>query len=236
MLINENQIKVVGFDADDTLWVNEPYYQETEAVFCEMLAAYGNPDEISAKLLETEHQNLPSYGYGTKGFMLSMLETALSVSEGQVRSETLEQIISLGKAQLQRPVELLDGVIDTLKKISKLDVQLIVATKGDLKDQERKLEASRLAPYFHHVEIMSDKKPANYQKLLNHLNILPQQFLMVGNSLKSDIIPVLDLGGYAVHIPCHTTWAHELTAPQADMAHYWTLKHISQLEALFSSG
>jgi putative hydrolase of the HAD superfamily len=235
MLINENQIKVIGFDADDTLWVNEPYYQETESIFCELLANYGSAEEVSAKLLDTEHRNLPSYGYGTKGFMLSMLETALSISEGQVSTETLGRIISLGKAQLQRPVELLDGVIDTLKKISQLDVPLIVATKGDLKDQERKLEASRLAPYFHHVEIMSDKQPANYQKLLDRLNIQPEQFLMVGNSLKSDVLPVLMIGAQAVHIPYHTTWAHEEVDPKSHAAAIRTIKSLEDLVALLGS-
>lgn len=228
-------IKIVGFDADDTLWVNEPFYLETETAFCELLSKYGSAAEISALLLETEHQNIPLYGYGTKGFMLSMLETALSISRNQLSQDALHQIIALGKAQMQRPVELLEGVMESLETLSQLDMKLIVATKGDLKDQERKLAESKLESYFHHVEIMSDKQAANYEKLLNHLNIEPTQFLMVGNSMKSDILPVLEIGAQAVHVPYHTTWAHEDIKPPQGEDSYWTIQKLADLKTILSS-
>jgi putative hydrolase of the HAD superfamily len=229
MLINENQIKVIGFDADDTLWVNEPYYQETESIFCELLANYGSAEEVSAKLLETEHRNLPSYGYGTKGFMLSMVETAIQISDHQVSSETLMEIIQLGQTQLCHPVELLDGVEETMKNLHEAEHTLILATKGDLVDQERKLKESGLEAYFHHVEIMSHKTPEYYERLLAHLDISADAFLMVGNSVKSDILPVLELGGQAVHVPYHTTWALEQVEAPAHLQNFVTLSRLDEL-------
>lgn len=199
-------IKVIAFDADDTLWVNEPYFQETEEKFVGLLDYLVEPHEISRELLITEAANIPLYGYGVKAFALSMLETALRLSNGQLKSETVSRIIELGKEQLNHEVELLDGVEQTLQSLYG-QYRLVVATKGDLLDQERKLRKSGLEKYFHHVEIMSEKGAADYQKLLKHLDIQPDEFLMVGNSLKSDIIPVLNLGGYGIHIPFHTHWS-----------------------------
>jgi len=235
MIPLKNTIQVIGFDADDTLWVNEPYYQETEAAFCDLLSSYGTPTILSKELLNTERQNIPSYGYGTKGFMLSMLETALRVSGRQVPGSTLDQIISLGKSQLNHPVELLQGVVETLEVLSRLDYRLVVATKGDLKDQERKLAESGLEKYFHHIEIMSDKQATDYQKLLGHLNIEAETFLMVGNSVKSDVLPVVHLGGQAVHIPYHTTWEHEVVVETTEQPQYWEIQQFSEIIRLLET-
>jgi putative hydrolase of the HAD superfamily len=203
-----NNLKIVGFDADDTLWVNEPYYRETEDRFCELLREYGSKEFISKKLLRVEVENLGIYGFGTKAFMLSLIETALDVSFNKVSSEIIEEIILLGKSQITRLNEILPDVEKVLKILSG-KYRLIVATKGDLLDQERKLKNSGLLGYFHHIEIMSDKKTGNYRQLLSHLDISPSEFLMVGNSIKSDILPVLEMGGNAIHIPFHTTWIFE---------------------------
>jgi putative hydrolase of the HAD superfamily len=201
-------IKVIAFDADDTLWVNEPYFQEVERKFCELLEDYLSQHHISQELFKTEMKNLAHYGFGVKSFILSMIETAISISNRTISMEVIEKIINYGKGLLDQPIELLDGVKEVLEDLHH-KYRLVVATKGDLLDQERKLQRSRLSGYFHHIEIMSDKKESDYQKLLKHLDVPPENFLMIGNSIKSDILPVLNLGGYAVHVPFHTTWAHE---------------------------
>ena len=203
-----NKIKVIGFDADDTLWVNEPYYRETEDKFCELLKEYLPKKKINEELFNTEINNLELYGYGIKAFTLSLVETAIRISNSKVPTSTIQTIIELGKEQLNQPNHLLDDVHQVLESLKK-QYKLIVATKGDLLDQERKLKNSNLLQYFHHIEIMSDKQEGNYKDLLKHLDIKPDEFLMVGNSLKSDIVPVLDLGGYGVYIPFHITWQHE---------------------------
>jgi putative hydrolase of the HAD superfamily len=202
-------IKVIGFDADDTLWVNEPYFKELEDKFCKLLNNYLSTDEISKKLFETEIQNLELYGFGVKAFMLSLIETAIIISNHKVPIEIIQKIIDLGKQQLNKPIELLDGVEKVLDKLYSEHYKLIVATKGDLLDQERKLQKSGLEKYFHHIEIMSDKKDSDYKKLLNHLEIKPEEFVMIGNSIKSDILPVIKIGGKGIHVPYHTTWQHE---------------------------
>jgi len=201
-------IKIVAFDADDTLWVNEPNYQEIEQKFCLLLEDFLSHHHISQELFKTEMANLELYGYGAKSFMLSMIETAIQISNGTLGSSTIQKIIDYGKELLNKPIELLENVDDVLKSLYG-SYLLVVATKGDLLDQERKLHNSGLQKYFHHIEIMSDKKEDDYLKLLKQLNIQPEEFVMIGNSLKSDIIPVINIGGFAIHIPYHTTWAHE---------------------------
>ncbi len=205
-----NTIKIIGFDADDTLWVNEPYYRESEEKFCKLLSGYSDQANTMKVLFNTEMDNLALYGYGTKSFMLSMVETAIKVSGRKVKPTEIQDIIKLGKTQIERSNELIPGVEEVLQKLS-TSYRLIVATKGDLLDQERKLEKSELSGYFHHIEIMPEKKENNYRKLLSHLDIQPHEFLMVGNSLKSDILPVVRIGGYAIYVPFHTTWEYEKT-------------------------
>ncbi|MCK9211523.1 MAG: HAD family hydrolase [Ignavibacteriaceae bacterium] len=225
----KKDFRIIGFDADDTLWINEPYFQETEKQFCEMLSAFYTADIISQELFKTEMQNLNLYGFGAKGFMLSMIETALRISDHKVPQSTIDKIIQLGKELLNKPVVLLDGVEEVLDNLHKKGIELIVATKGDLLDQERKLKKSNIEKYFHHVEIMSDKKESDYLKLLSHLDIKPENFLMVGNSLKSDIIPVLNIGGFGIHVPYHTTWQHEKTEEFEKQNNFREIEHISEL-------
>ncbi len=201
-------IKVIGFDADDTLWVNETYFRDAELEFAKLLAKYETANKIDQELFKMEMKNLPLYGYGVKGFVLSMVEMALELSNYDVSNSTINAILNIGKDMLNKPVELLDGVETTLKTLSK-NYRLILVTKGDLLDQERKLEKSGLTDYFHHIEVLSDKQEANYSKLLDHLDILPSEFLMIGNSLKSDILPLVNIKAKAIHIPFHTTWLHE---------------------------
>jgi putative hydrolase of the HAD superfamily len=201
-------ISVIAFDADDTLWVNEPYFQETEALFCSLLEDYLPHHTVSQELFKTEMANLALYGYGIKSFMLCMIETVLRVSENTANPEIFHKVLQYGKEMLDKPIVLLDGVEEVLQALSG-KYRLVVATKGDLLDQERKLKKSGLEHYFHHIEIMSDKKESDYGKLIKHLDCKPEEFLMMGNSLKSDVLPVLALGGHAIHIPYHTTWQHE---------------------------
>lgn len=223
-----NRIKVIGFDADDTLWVNEPHYQEAEKLFCKLLDNYLPADQVSAELFKTEMLNLDRYGYGAKGFMLSMVETAIRISDKKIASETIDTIINLGKSILEKPVELLDD-IDFLLNSLKGKYILVVATKGDLLDQHRKLNNSGLLHHFHHVEIMNDKKEDEYLKLIKRLNIKTEEFLMVGNSLKSDILPVLSIGGQAIHVPYHTTWQHETANNDSTYGQYREISNLAEL-------
>lgn len=207
----KHAIKVIAFDADDTLWSNEPFFQEVERKYTELLSEYGSSKEISAELFKTEMNNLECLGYGAKAFTISMIETALRVSHQQIPAAMIQQIILLGKSLLEMPIELLPGVEETLKALkAEGRYRLVVATKGDLLDQERKLKRSGLTPYFDHIEIMSDKTEKEYTRLLQLLQVSPEEFLMVGNSLKSDIQPVLAIGGYGVHIPFEVMWQHEV--------------------------
>ena len=201
-------IKVIAFDADDTLWVNETYFREAELAFAKLLAKYETANTIDQELFKTEIRNLEFYGYGIKGFVLSMIECALELSNYKINPKALQAILAIGKEMLNKPIELLDGVEEVLKVLQP-KYKLILATKGDLLDQERKLQKSNLFHYFHHIEVMTDKKATDYQKLNKHLDIHPSQFLMIGNSLKSDILPVLEIGAIAIHVPFHTTWIHE---------------------------
>ena len=201
-------IKVIAFDADDTLWVNETYFREAEQQFAKLLSAYETANKIDQELFKTEIKNLSIYGYGVKGFILSMVECALEISNYNLNPKLLNDILNIGKEMLEKPIELLDDVEKVLKVLHG-KYKLIVATKGDLLDQERKLEKSGLLQYFHHIEVMSDKTEVDYQKLISHLDIEPNQLLMIGNSLRSDVLPLVNIGASAIHIPFHTTWAHE---------------------------
>lgn len=221
-------LKVIAFDADDTLFVNEPYFQETEQKFCELMSDYSSQHSLSQELFKTEIYNLDLYGYGIKGYTLSMIEAAIKISDNTLSNEAITKIMELGKELLQKPIELLDGVEDTLKALNG-KYKLIVATKGDLKDQQRKLHDSGLGSYFHHIEVMADKQELNYQKLLARLEIKPEEFFMIGNSLKSDVLPVLSLGGYAVHIPFHTTWEHETISHKVEHPNFKTVEKISDI-------
>lgn len=224
-------LKVIAFDADDTLWVNEPYFREAEDKFSSLLEDYLPHHSVTKELFKTESQNIPLYGYGVKGFMLSMVETALRVSNNTVPLEVIEKALEYGKDLLGKPVELLEGVEETLHRL-KDRYRLVMATKGDLLDQERKLKKSGLESYFHHIEIMSDKQEADYQKLLGHLDIAPAEFMMIGNSLKSDALPVLQIGGFAIHVPYHTTWEHERIEGKIEHENFRSVDSIRDILAL----
>jgi putative hydrolase of the HAD superfamily len=222
-------IKVIGFDADDTLWVNETYFRDAELEFAKLLGGFETANKVDQELFKMEMKNLPLYGYGVKGFVLSMVEMALELSNYTISNKTIEKILNIGKQMLKEPVELLDGVEETLKGLSG-KYKLIVATKGDLLDQERKLEKSGLLDYFHHIEVLSDKKEENYSKLLKHLDINPSEFLMIGNSLKSDILPLINIKAKAIHVPFHTTWAHEqVTEKETNGKAYRTVKSLKEI-------
>jgi len=234
MEVNYQNIKVIGFDADDTLWVNETYFREAEKNFTNLLSQYETPNKIDQELFRMEMDNLPLYGYGVKAFTLSMVESALELSNYNISTKTIEAILNIGKDMLNKPVELLEGVEEVLKVLSK-KYRLILATKGDLLDQEQKLEKSGLTDYFHHIEVLSDKKEANYSKLLNHLDINPSEFLMIGNSLKSDILPLVNIKAHAIHVPFHTTWAHEeVTEEETNGKNYKTINSLTSLLKLLN--
>ncbi|MDW5288227.1 HAD family hydrolase [Formosa sp. PL04] len=229
MEIDYSNIKVIGFDADDTLWVNETYFRDAEAEFGKLLSKFETINQIDQELFKMELKNLPIYGYGIKGFVLSMVEMALEISNNTVSNTTIKAILDIGKDMINKPVELLDGVESVLKTLSE-SYRLIVITKGDLLDQERKLKQSGLLHYFHHIEVVSDKKEANYSNLLNHLDINPTEFLMVGNSLKSDILPLINIKAQAIHVPFHTTWAHEqVTEQETNGKAYKTVQRLTDL-------
>lgn len=225
------KIKAIAFDADDTLWVNEPYFRKAELAFCELMKDYLPAEQCNRLLFEVEMQNLALYGYGIKPFTLSLIEAAIRFSEGKVPISAIDELIKRGKQMLNEPVEVLDGVKDTLQKLNG-DYKLVMATKGDLLDQERKLIKSGLERYFHHIEIVSDKTEKQYSKLIKHLEVEPEEFLMVGNSVKSDILPVLNIGGHAFHIPFHTTWAHEMVKEPVDHPNFRLLNSATEMITL----
>ena len=205
-------IKVIGFDADDTLWANESFYQYTEHKFCVLLKDYLPAEKISEELFKTEMQNLEIYGFGAKAFSLSLIETALRISNYTITASQINEIITLGKALINYPIELLEGVEEVLPVLTD-KYKLVLITKGDLLDQQRKLNASGLGGYFHHIEILSTKEEKDYERLVKYFNIEASEFMMIGNSLKSDIVPALNIGSFGVYIPFHTTWLHEKMDP-----------------------
>ena len=222
------EIKVIAFDADDTLWDNELYFRETENKFYELLEDFLPQHSVSRELLKIEISNIELYGYGIKAFMLSMIETAIKISEGNIKPEVIDRIIGFGKEILQKPVNLIEGVEEVLQALNGR-YRLVMATKGDLLDQERKLGKSGLEKYFHHIEIMSEKKEKDYQKLIRHLDIDKGEFMMIGNSLKSDILPVLKIGGYGIHVPHHITWQHEHIDTIIDHENFHSTKTIREV-------
>ena len=223
-----NNIKVIGFDADDTLWSNEPYFREAEEKFCDIMESYMPRHSAHRELYATEIENLEIYGYGIKAFMLSMVETVIKIGGNTLPMDIISKIVSIGRSQLNQPVILLEGVEEVLQ-ILKNKYKLVVVTKGDLLDQERKLDKSGLAGFFHHIEIVAEKRNSDYKKLLKHLDILPQEFLMIGNSLKSDILPVLELDSYGVHVPFHTTWEHEKVDVIITNPKFYQVEHINEI-------
>ena len=221
----------IAFAADDTLWHNERLYADAQARFRALLEQYHSPAWIDERLFATEMRNLPHFGYGIKAFALSMIETAVELTEGRITGGDIETILAITREMLAAAVELLEHAADTIERLAGTHTLMLV-TKGDLRDQEGKIQRSGLAPFFQHVEIVSDKSPECYGRLLQRYGIRPGCFLMVGNSVKSDILPVLEIGGHAVFVPYTLTWAHE--AAEAPVGHpgYHELEHLGLLPAL----
>ena len=221
-----HNIKIIAFDADDTLWVNEPLFRINEEKFDSLLKDYISDDKITSKLYDTEIKNLKHFGYGIKGFIISMIETAIELTNGEIKGCDLKKIIDWGKDQIDHPVNVLDSVESVLKTL-KSKYRLMIITKGDLFDQESKIARSGLADYFDVIEIVSEKDNNTYSSLLKKHNIDSSELLMVGNSLKSDILPLVKLGAKAIHIPFHTTWVHEeVNSKDLDNSEYITLDKI----------
>jgi len=206
-------IKTIGFDADDTLWHNETIFVATHGRLCELLSTYHDAQKVDDTLNATERRNLARYGYGIKSFTLSAIETAIELSAGQVSAEEIKRIIALAHDMLDHPVEILEGVPETISSLAG-QYHLIVITKGDLRDQSRKYQLSDLDPHFAELEVVTEKDPVTYQRILQRHRVDPAEFLMVGNSIKSDILPVLDIGGHAAHVPYQHTWVLDKTDRQ----------------------
>lgn len=223
---------VIAFDADDTLWHNETLYLAAQDKIERLLSSYQSGEAVERVLHETEIQNLRTFGYGVKGYALSMIEAAIDLSAGQIRGEEIQKIVDVVREMLDAPVRLFDHVPETLAALSE-EHALMLITKGDLFDQENKLAKSGLADRFQHVEIVSEKVSATYRAILSRHDIAPSRFLMVGNSLKSDILPVVAVGGQAVYIPYELTWAHETHVDGGGgQKGYFQIDHIGQLPAL----
>jgi putative hydrolase of the HAD superfamily len=230
-------VRVVGFDGDDTLWHSETRFHVTQGEFRELLKRHVPDADVDRRLAETEMKNLSIYGYGVKSFTLSMLETAIELTDRKIPTSDLDVILGWGKRMLMEPTELLDGVEETLRTLSDRH-DLIIITKGDLFDQESKLARSGLGDLFVGVEILSEKNKETYRGVFRRRAITPEEFVMVGNSLRSDIVPVVELGARAVHIPYEVTWAHEDVREDELPKHGWRrLETIRELpEALQSFG
>lgn len=222
----------IAFDADDTLWHNERGFQETQARFTQLLADWTEPNDLMARLLTAERRNLPIYGFGIKGFVLSMVETAIDVTGGEVPAAIISELLVMGNAMLADPVELLDGAQETIEAIKPM-AEILLITKGDLLDQERKVAHSGLAHLFDRIEIVSDKTTSVYSHIFASHDT-PQQ-MMVGNSIKSDIIPALEAGLWAVHVPHELTWEYEQAEPPINHRHFRKIPTLRSLHDLVTT-
>ncbi len=203
------QFQLIAFDADDTLWPNQPHFDHVENQLATILAHCGDPAAIASRLYEVQRRNMHLFGYGAKSLMLTMIETDIQLTDGAVTGVEIQQLLDLGKRLLDFPIEPLSGVVEVLTELKQRGQRLMVLTKGDLFDQESKLARSGLGDFFDLVEIVSEKNAATYRRILARHGVPAAEFLMIGNSLKSDILPVLQVGGQAIHVPYHTTWIHE---------------------------
>ena len=206
-----NGIGLVGFDADDTLWRSQDYFDDAQAQFERIVAGYVDLADVADRLYAVEKRNIGFFGYGVKGMALSMVEAAVEITEARISAADVHRIVGLAKDLLRHPVEVLDGVREAVEAVAARH-PVVLITKGDLFHQEAKVRDSGMADLFRRIEIVSEKDPATYARLFEEFGIAPGRFLMVGNSLRSDIAPVIELGGWGVHVPYHTTWAHEADA------------------------
>ncbi|HYO75777.1 MAG TPA: HAD family hydrolase [Thermoanaerobaculia bacterium] len=222
---------VIAFDADDTLWHNESNFQATEKQFTELLGPSHDEAIVRQRLLETEVRNLTHFGYGVKGFILSMIETAIELTNGEIRGSDIHKIVLWGHEMLRAPVQLLDGVRETIEAVS-ANYRLMLLTKGDLFDQESKLARSGMGELFSAVEIVSEKNVATYRAIMARHDVAPERFLMIGNSVKSDVLPALEAGAKAIHVPYYTTWAHEIVSDEVIAGRdYARFKSLAELPA-----
>ena len=229
MIENLKDIRLIAFDADDTLWDCQSHFDEVEKEYSRILSPWGNDKEISSALFEVETGNMPLLGYGCKAFTISLVENAVKMSKGEISSQDILRITQLGKSLLELSGAPLSEVEATLRTIRQMDAYtMIVFTKGELLDQQNKMKRSGLAKFCENVVIVSDKTREEYERLCRQYDVSIHQFMMVGNSFKSDIEPVLQLGGYAAHIPFHTMWKHEMTQ-EYDHKHLLRLTHFGQL-------
>ncbi|MDD9718328.1 HAD family hydrolase [Dinoroseobacter sp. PD6] len=224
-------ITTIGFDADDTLWQNEQFFQLTQERFAELLAEFAEPDHLMERLLAAERRNLGHYGFGIKGFVLSMIETALEVTEHKVPGEVIAELLAAGQEMLQHPIHLLPHVGETVATLA-AEFELVLITKGDLLDQERKLAQSGLGEFFDAVEIVSDKTPATYARAFAKAPHGPAGAMMVGNSLKSDVLPALAAGAFAVHVPHDLTWVLEQAESPKGAHRFFELPDLGGLPGL----
>ncbi len=226
------KFELIAFDADDTLWENESLYARAQARFRELLARYHPPEWINARLYETEMRNLAHFGYGVKAFTLSMIETAIELTEGQICGEDIKFLIDQGKQMLTAEIVLLEHAAETIAQLSQA-YSLMLVTKGDLLDQESKIKRSGIQTYFEHIEIVSDKTPQSYAHVLQEHGVQPKNFLMIGNSLRSDVLPILELGGNAVYVPYEMTWMHEAAeVPPTGTPGFYQIENLGQLPEL----
>lgn len=225
-------VKVIAFDADDTLWSNEPFFRRAEADFERLITSYSQSFPILDELFSTEMSNMENLGYGVKAFTISLIETAIRISGGKVPNEIITEVINIGKSLLNTCIQPLDGVEETLQILKDKGFMLVVATKGERRDQTKKLHRSGLEPFFDFVDVMQDKTEVEYKRILDILRVHPEEFVMVGNSFKSDIMPVLALGGMGIHIPFEVTWKHELTE-EFNHARLINLSEFKELKQLF---
>lgn len=226
-----SKLTTIGFDADDTLWQNEQLFRLTEERFVALLGEHGEAAEISGRLLEAERRNLAFYGFGIKGFVLSMIETAIEVTGGKVDPAVISELLAAGRDMAAHPVETLPHARETLEALA-TEYRLVVITKGDLFDQERKLAQSGLGDFFRGVEIVSDKNAETYRRVFARHGDGPERAMMVGNSLKSDVIPALQAGSWAVHVPHELTWALEHAEEPRELERYRRLPDLAGLDAL----
>ena len=204
-------IKAVVFDADDTLWSNEPLFRAAEQEFYDTLADFGERDWLASELFRTEMSNMTELGYGAKAFIISMVETAVRISGGKVDAARIQKLVDAGRSIMRNPSTPLPGVVETLTKLRESGrYKMVLLTKGELLGQELKIDRSGLRPYFDLVDIVSEKVPEVYSDLCNRLGVTTSELLMVGNSFKSDIDPVLRIGGMGIYIPAEQTWQHEI--------------------------
>lgn len=220
---------VVGLDADDTLWVNEERYRDGEALLGRLLGGRIDPDTLSRAVLRTETRNVKVFGYGVKSFTLSLIEVAVELADGELGGEAVRALLNHGKWMLEGPIELYEGVAETLERLS-ADHRLMLITKGDGFEQSLRVGRSGVEHLFEAVEIVATKTPETYRKLLERHGIAPERFLMVGNSLRSDVLPVVEIGGHAVHVPREITWAHEVVDESSvDRSSFATLGNLAEL-------